>query len=200
MRSYGDMDPAGQPRIPGEDAGALLAFVYGDLRRIAAGYLHHERPDHTLQPTALVHEAWCRLAPRVAEFGASREEFVAIAATTMRHILVDHARARHAEKRGGSRARVGIGADDGLGMRDIASSESGRPDAIDLIALDEALERLRGIDARQARLVELRFFGGLTLDEAAALIGIARRSADREWACARAWLWQELRDDETVTP
>jgi RNA polymerase sigma-70 factor, ECF subfamily len=194
------MDSAGQDRIPDEDAGALLAFVYGDLRRIAAGYLRHERPDHTLQPTALVHEAWCRLAPRITELGASREEFVAVAATTMRHILVDHARARHAEKRGGGRSRIGIGVSADFSVADIPTADADRPDAIDLIALDEALERLRAIDARQSRLVELRFFGGLSLGEAAALLGIAPRSADREWACARAWLWNELRDDEAVTP
>jgi RNA polymerase sigma factor (TIGR02999 family) len=182
--------PAEGPRE--DDAGALLALVYGDLRRIAAGYLRQERPDHTLQPTALVHEAWCRLAPSLTERGASREEFVAVAATTMRHILVDHARARNAAKRGGTRDRIGL--------EHLPAADGTGPTAVDLLALDEALRRLQSIDARQARLVELRFFGGLSLEEAAALIGFAKRTADREWACARAWLWNELRDDEALAP
>jgi RNA polymerase sigma-70 factor, ECF subfamily len=162
----------------------LLAETYAELRRLAASYLRGERPDHTLQPTALVHEAWCRLAGRAAALGESRERFIATASMVMRRILVDHARTKGAAKRGGERHRVTL-------APELAVAES----TCDVIALDDALNRLRSIDERQARLVELRFFGGLSLAEAAALTNLPARSADREWACAKAWLWEALRED-----
>lgn len=172
----------------------LLVQTYAELRRLAAGYLRSERSGHTLQATALVHEAWCRLAPRAAMVGTSREQFIAAAATAMRRILVDHARARGAIKRGGPGSAHG---GERLSLDpDLVSSA---PD-VDLIALDDALSHLRSLDVHQARLVELRFFGGLTLEEAASLIGMSPRTADREWALAKAWLWQALRNAEDVRP
>jgi RNA polymerase sigma-70 factor (ECF subfamily) len=180
-------DPsAPEPSPPTESAEALLAHTYGELRRLAARYLRSERPDHTLQPTALVHEAWCRLSGHLDAGHVTRDRFLATAATVMRRILVDHARARGAEKRGGDRSRITLNPD--LIASDVA---------VDVVALDDALERLRSIDARQARLVELRFFGGLSLGEAAALMELSPRSADREWSCAKAWLWEALHDERS---
>lgn len=174
---------------PAESADALLAHTYGELRRLAARYLRSERPDHTLQPTALVHEAWCRLSSHLDAGHVSRDHFMATAATVMRRILVDHARARRREKRGGHRARITL-------SPDLIASDA----PVDVVALDDALERLRSIDVGQARLVELRFFGGMTLGEAAALMGLSQRSADREWSCAKAWLWEALHDDRGEGP
>jgi RNA polymerase sigma-70 factor, ECF subfamily len=163
----------------------LLTETYDELRRLAASYLRAERRDHTLQPTALVHEAWCRLAAQQRASSIGRESFVAQAAVVMRRILVDHARARRAAKRGGGGERVTID------VADIAD----RAGDIDVLALDEALDRLRALSAVQASLVDFRFFGGLTLEEAAALLGIPSRAADREWACAKAWLFRALEDN-----
>jgi RNA polymerase sigma-70 factor, ECF subfamily len=171
-----DLDPSG-----------LLLQTYDELRKLAGTYLRGERAGHTLQPTALVHEAWVRLADYARHDGTSRERFVAEAATVMRHILVDHARARNAAKRGGGEGRAAMH-DDAL----MVSAHTGA-DALDILALDEALERLRAIDPAQARLVELRFFGGLTLSEAAALMSLPQRTADREWRCAKAWLADAIR-------
>jgi RNA polymerase sigma-70 factor, ECF subfamily len=143
----------------------LLPVIYDELKRLAAAYLRRERPGHTLQPTALVHEAYLRLLRDRPDRWQNRAHFCAIAAHSMRQILIERARARHAQKRGGARARVTL--DDGL-IRVVEPS-------VDLVALDEALERLQALDPTQARLVELRFFGGLTIDETAEAMHLIAR-------------------------
>ena len=167
-----------------EDAAVrLFPIVYDELRRLAAAALRRERADHTLQPTALVHEAFLRLVDVPESRLQDRSHFVAIAARAMRRVLVDHARGKHALKRGRSEVRIPI--DD----VDVASATSTE---VDLVALDEALGRLATFDERQARIVELRFFGGLTVEETAALIGASPRTVKRDWHMARAWLKREL--------
>jgi len=173
--------------VAGGDAVAaerLFPIVYDELHRIASIYMRRERPDHTLQATALVHEAFVRLVVTGSE--ASRFEnlrhFVATAAVAMRRILVNHAKARAAEKRGGGEPV--------LGLDQVAAAFNGR--SINLVALDESLARLAELDARQARLVELRFFGGMTVEDCAATLGISARTAQYEWAHARAWLRGQL--------
>ena len=163
-------------------AAAIFPIVYDELRRIAASVLRHERADHTLQPTALVHEAFLRLAETEDAPWQNRAHFVAIAARAMRRVLVDHARGRNALKRGSGEVRVPL---DNL---DVPAATTG----VDLVALDEALERLAALDERQARIVEVRFFGGLTVEETAALIGASERTVKRDWQMARAWLKREL--------
>lgn len=160
----------------------LLPLVYEELRRLAATHFAQERPDHTLQPTALANEAYMLLAgdPRVRV--ANRTHFFRLASKVMRQILVDHARKRDALKRRPVRERVLI--DDGAD----ASSGSG----IDLLALNDAMERLAVLSPRKARLMELRFFGGLSIEDAADVMDISRTQATREWRTARAWLADEL--------
>lgn len=160
----------------------LLPVVYQELRRLAAAYLRRERPGGTLQPTALVHEAYLRLAKDAPGRWQNRAHFCAIAAHSMRQILIDRARARQAAKRGGERQRVTL--DDGV------AATSGR--GIDLLALDEALERLAALDPVQARIVELRFFGGLTIEETATAMSISPATVKRHWTVASAWLAREL--------
>jgi RNA polymerase sigma factor (TIGR02999 family) len=160
----------------------LLPIVYAELRRIAGGYLRAERPGHTLQPTALVHEAYMRLVDQRDVAWESRAHFVAVAAQTMRRILVDHARARLAGKRSGGLARVEL-------SEGLASVEQRD---VDLIDLDAALERLEEMDPRMARVVELKYFGGLTNPEIAEVVGISVATVDRERAIATAWLRREL--------
>jgi RNA polymerase sigma factor (TIGR02999 family) len=160
----------------------LLPQIYGELRRLASAYLRRERPDHTLQPTALVHEAFLRLVDQRAVRWQNRAHFFGIAAQAMRRILVDHARAHGAEKRGAGDRRVSL--DDTLLV-------TGAPD-VDLLALDEVLTRLATIDPLQSRIVELRYFGGLTLEETAEVMGISPATVGREWTMARAWLFAEL--------
>jgi RNA polymerase sigma-70 factor, ECF subfamily len=166
----------------------LLPVVHGELRRIASAYLRRERPDHTLQPTALVNEAYLRLAERGEVAWESKTHFLAIAANVMRQILVDHARARHADKRNGDRARVEL--DEAL----VIAFERD----LDLVWLDEALDRLGALDPRLARVVELRFFGGLTTKEAAEVLEISTATVEREWATARGWLRRELTRGESA--
>jgi RNA polymerase sigma-70 factor (ECF subfamily) len=166
------------------DAGALdalLPLVYEELRRVARAQMRRERPGQTLEATALVHEAWMRLAGGSVP-AEDRTHFIAIAARLMRQILVERARARHAAKRGGRRERVTL--DEGL------LPSSGTP--VDVLALDEALERLAAIDPMNARLVELRFFGGLTVEEAAEALDMSPATIKRRWALARAFLLREL--------
>jgi RNA polymerase sigma-70 factor (ECF subfamily) len=161
---------------------SLLPIVYQELRRLAASYLRRERPGQTLQPTALVHEAYLRLMKDKPGRWQNRAHFCAIAAHSMRQILIERARARGAQKRGGARHRVTL--DEAL----VAGGER----SIDLVALDEALERLAAFDPEQARLVELRFFGGLTVEETAAAMNISPATVKRHWAVAWAWLAREL--------
>jgi RNA polymerase sigma factor (TIGR02999 family) len=162
----------------------LLPLVYDELRRLAARRLAQENPGQTLQATALVHEAYLRLVgPDAGKPWDGRGHFFAAAAEAMRRIVLDRARDRKRLKRGGNRRRQSLDLD-GL------ISDDAPPD--DLIDLDEALGRLAQIDARGAELVKLRLFAGLTLDEAAAALGVVRRTAERDWAFARAWLFRQL--------
>lgn len=167
---------------PDAQVPALMPLVYEELRRIAARYMRQERPGQTLQPTALVNEAFLRLAGDGRTRFAGKTHFVAIAAIAMRRILVERARARRALKRGGGPARVTL--DEGL------LAHTGRP--IDVIALDEALQRLEALDPEQVRIVELRYFGGLTVEETAAAIGVSPATVKRQWTVARAWLKRAL--------
>jgi RNA polymerase sigma factor (TIGR02999 family) len=161
---------------------ALVPEVYEELRRLAASYMRKEREAHTLQATALANEAYVRLADETKVQWRGRAQFLAIAARAMRQILVDHARRHGAEKRGANRARVTLA--------DTAGS-FGQP-ALDLLALDEALHALGALDERKARVVELRFFAGLTAREAAEALGVSETTADDDWALARAWLRRRL--------
>ena len=165
-----------------QGAGPLMDAVYGELRRLARGYLRRERPDHSLRPTALVHEAYLKLVDQRRVRWESRAHFFAIAAHLMRRILVDHARAHKAAKRGGG-ARVPL-----------LDIDAGAPAPdVEILALDRALDRLEAIDQRRSQLVELRFFGGLTVDETAAVLAVAPITVKRDWVLARAWLYRELR-------
>src|SRR6267154_262954 len=160
----------------------LIPQVYGELRRLAAHYMRSERGNHTLQPTALVNEAYTRLVQQPQIPWQSRAHFFATASHLMRHILVDHARARRAGKRGGLQRQVTL--DDAL----LPSSER----TMDVLILDEALENLAQFDPRQARIVELHFFSGLTFAEIALVLKVAERTVKRDWSMARAWLKGEL--------
>jgi len=162
-----------------------MPIVYAELRQLAAHYLRQERPAHTLQPTALVHEVYMRLAGHVGQHGAAwddRAHFFGIAARVMRQVLVDYARTSGAAKRGAGRLRVTLNE---------WSHMTPGPD-LDILALEAALTRLATLDAGQARLVELRFFAGLTLEEAADVLGRSPRTLKRDWRSARAWLQREL--------
>ena len=161
----------------------LLPHIYNELHRQAAAYLRRERPNHTLQTTALVHEAYLKLIDQKQVEWKSRGHFFALAAQAMRRILVDHAKSRHREKRGGPNEDIPL--EDEL----LAVAEETN---IDVIALDEALSRLAKFDPQQERIVEMRYFAGLSLDETAAAIGISRATAARDWAVAKAWLHREL--------
>lgn len=168
---------------------ALLPRVYAELRRLAAVHLRSDRAGHTLQPTALVHEAYIRLADGAGAEVTGRLHFFRLASKLMRQILVDHARAHDAQKRGGDAARLTLD----------AAHAAAHEESIDLLSLEDALERLEKFSPRKAQLVELRFFGGLSEEQAADALGISRTQASREWRTARAWLADELgdgRDDE----
>ena len=185
-------DPA-TDRISGLAAGPrdgagldeLLPLVYDELRRLARGYLRQERRALTLQPTALVNEAYLKLRNHRPQQLQSRAHVVAIAALAMRQILIEAARARAAMKRGGGAAQVTL--DEGL--------IAGVPTTVDLLAVDEVLRRLADLDPEQARLVELRFFGGLTIEECAEALGMSPATVKRHWAVARAWLQREMTRD-----
>lgn len=164
------------------DVDALMSAIYADLRRIADNQLNRERPDHTLQPTALVHEAYLKLIDQRTTDWKDRTHFFSIAARVIRRILVDHARERRAQKRGGDYRRVEIE------TRELCAGDTNP----DLVELDESLKELAELNARQAQIVEMRYFGGLTLEEISLALGIGRRSVDREWAAARAWLFVRL--------
>ncbi len=170
-------------------AAELLPMVYAELRALAAAMFREERREHTLQPTALVHEAYVRLVDQSAIEWKSRNQFFVIAAKAMRNILVDHARTRGRLKRGGGWEEVTLAAVE-------AEAGAGGTPAVDLMALDEALDRLARLDERKARLVELRYFAGLSEADAAALLGISRSTASEEWRMARAWLHKQMRGDQ----
>jgi len=157
----------------------LFPIVYDELRRRAASYMRREGRGHTLQPTALVNEAYIRLSEQNVGW-KNRSQFFAVASQIMRRILVDHARARHAAKRPSGRTRVTLG--DPVSI----------PREVDLIALDEALQQLEAEDPRQARMVELRFFGGLTHEEVAEAMGVSLATVNREWRVTKAWLYQRV--------
>lgn len=157
----------------------LVPLVYDDLRRVAAGYMRREMPGHGLQPTALVHEAYVRLVDQTRVQWRNRAHFFGVAASMMRRILVDDARRRRADKRGGGAERVTLTGED------IAAPDQ---NGIDVLALHESLERLAAFDPQQARIVELRYFGGLTIDEAAEVVGVSAATVVREWTIAKAWL------------
>jgi len=180
----------------------LTALLYDDLRRLAQGYLRRERADHTIQKTALVHEAFARLVDQRAIDWRDRSHFFALASRLMRGILVDHARARLAEKRGGGARAVSLDqlasrafGDDGLPADHTTPTALQHLDGHtreDVSAIDEALQRLEQIDARQAQIVEMRYFGGLTIEQTADAMGISDATVKREWMHARAWLRCEL--------
>lgn len=161
----------------------LLPLIYSELHRQAAAYLRRERPNHTLQTTALVHEAYLKLVDQRHVEWRNRGHFFAIAAQAMRRILVDHARTHRREKRGGPAENLPL--EEAL----LATADEAN---VDVIALDEALARLAEFDPDQERLVELRYFAGLSLEEAADVLGVSRATAAREWAMAKAWLHREL--------
>lgn len=166
----------------------LLRLVYDPLRAIAERHLHREREGHTLQPTALVHELYLRLVGQRRVDWHDRTHFFAVAATVMRRILVDHARRRKSEKRGGGWVAVTIGA-----AFDVAVVEN-----FDVVALDSALEGLEKVFPQQAKLVELRFYGGLTIDETATVLGVSPATISREWTMARAWLRRAMSPGTTA--
>jgi len=162
----------------------LLPLIYAELRKMAGAYLQRERPGHTLQATALVNEVYLRLAGGEPISWQNRAHFFAIAANSMRQILLDYARRRRTDKRGGKDAHQVDLAPDLLGVS---------PKIENVIAIDEALERLAQIDARQSRLVELRFFAGLNVEEVAEVMGVSAVTIKREWRSAKAWLYRELK-------
>ncbi|MCP3902973.1 MAG: sigma-70 family RNA polymerase sigma factor [Planctomycetes bacterium] len=186
MRSARPTSTIDSVDAPGEDARStetLLPVVYDELRRLADHYLRGERAGHTLQATALVHEAWLRLQDAPWQ---NRAHFMGVAAMAMRRVLVNHAKGRDRLKRGGGKAPIVL-------EETMAVFEDR---AIDLVALDDALTRLAEIDPEQARIVELRFFAGLTVEETAQLLGTSVRTVHRDWAMARAWLHGEIAEGE----
>jgi RNA polymerase sigma factor (TIGR02999 family) len=169
---------AGDPSALGD----LMPLVFDDLRQIARAQFQRETPGHTLQPTALVSEVYLRLCDQRQVHWDNRKQFFAFAAFLMRRILVDHAKGRHTAKRGGGLAALPL--DEALAVP--------VPDEVDLVVLDQALDRLAAIDERQARLVELRFFVGLTNEEAAEVLGVSLTAVKRDWRTARVWLHREM--------
>jgi len=167
-----------------DDAGEVVALIYDELRRMAAAMMARERAAQTLQATALLHEAYLRLVAQTRVDWQGRTHFLAIGAQALRRVLVDHARARLRDKRGGGRVRVELNEDA------LISPERDH----DVLAVDAALTKLARIDERQARVVELRFFAGLTVEEVAAALGLSKRTIEGEWTVARAWLRRELAD------
>ncbi|MDQ3755537.1 MAG: sigma-70 family RNA polymerase sigma factor [Acidobacteriota bacterium] len=168
------------------DAAALddvIRVVYHELRRMADRYLRMERPDHTLQPTALVHEAYLRLVDQTQVNWQNRAQFFGVAAQMMRRILVDHAKTTHRDKRGGAALK--------LPLDEAVNLSQGR--AADLLALDDALKSLAEIDQRKSRVVELRFFGGLSVKETAEALEVSPQTVLRDWKLAKAWLYQEIK-------
>ena len=172
------------PDEPEQAFAKLLPLVYAELRRLAAHYLRGERADHTLQATALVHEAFLRLADQKNVHWQNQDQFVAVASQLMRRVLVDYSRSHHAAKRGGETPKIYL---------DENALAPGR--AAELVALDDALNRLAEIDPEQARIVELRFFGGLSIEETAAVLKISVATLKRRWNVAKAWLAREMKSE-----
>lgn len=170
---------------------ALLPHVYEELRRLAVDCMRREPPGHTLRPTALVHEAYLRLVDQRSVGGLDRERFIGAAASMMRRVLINHARDRHAFKRGNGAQRISLRA------VDVDGPDIEGPD-VDLVALGAALEQLMRIDERKARVVELKFFGGMSNDEVGALLQVSVATVERDWTFARAWLFDALAD--TASP
>ncbi len=161
---------------------ALLPLVYAELKRRADGLMRRERAGHTLQPTQLVHDAYLALVQQRRATWQNRAHFFAVASQKMRRILVDHARARHRQKRGGGALRISL--HDGLGLTTQRDE--------DVLAVEQALKRLEEVDERQAHIVTLRFFSGLTVDEVAAVLGTSKRAVEAEWTMIKAWMRREL--------
>lgn len=201
-------DPQSPPQVPADitlllhaaasgdrrDLDALMAAIYHDMRRLAASHMNGERRDHTLSPTALVHEAYVKFIDQRNTDWKNRLHFFAVAARIIRRILIDHAREKHALKRGGTGSAQAT-----AGLTLISLHERDVPGPardVDLLALDEALLELASLDEQQARIVELRYFGGCTVEEVAQLLNIGKRTVDREWQAARAWLFDRLSEDE----
>ncbi|MGE0592581.1 MAG: sigma-70 family RNA polymerase sigma factor [Vicinamibacterales bacterium] len=178
--------PTRRPGPSGAGAASeLFPVVYGELRKVARQYLGRERAEHTLQPTALVHEAWLRLRDQRRVAWQGRTHVLAVGAQAMRRVLVDHGRAQKRVKRGGGAAR--------LTLHDWLDAAEDRPlDIEEALALDDALTRLAALDERQATVVEMRYFGGLSVAEVAELLGVSTRTVEGEWTHARAWLRREL--------
>lgn len=168
----------------------LLPIVYDELRRLAESHLRHEQPDHTLQATALVHEAYLRLIDQTRVRWQNRAHFFAVAAQSIRRILVDHARGKRRQKRGGGRPTLSL--DEALAL--------GHERETDLVALDEALTRLSVEHPDKARVVEMRFFGGLTTEDAAEVLDVTTRTVERHWQFARAWLYRSLAEGGDGAP
>lgn len=175
LKDWADGNPSALER--------LMPLVYSELRRQARNYLRRERADHTLQPTALVNEAYLRLVDQKNARWQNRSQFFGVAAQLMRRILVDHARLHQAQKRGGSGQQR-------LSLTNVEQVGAG-PD-LDLLALHEALNELAAVDPQQARIVELKFFGGLSIEESAEVLGIGHATVERDWKMARAWLRSKL--------
>jgi len=163
-------------------AGRLVQSIYDQLRALAEAYLRNERRDHTLEPAALVHEAYLRLIDQAETDWNDRSHFLALSAEMMRRVLVDHARRRLAVKRGGERQRVTLS-----GIAEPAGSQN-----IEVLALEDALGRLHALDPRQAKIVELRFYGGLTNKEVASQLGLSESTVEKQWRFTKAWLLREL--------
>jgi len=178
-------DVAGGVAAAAPSTEELFHAVYDELRKLARAFMAGERRDHTLQPTALVHEAYLRLVDQSGASWQGRAHFFAVAARVMRNVLVDHARAHGREKRGGGWRRVTLA--DG-----VAPWTAGGLDREQLLALDQALEKLARLDEREARIVEMRFFSGLTVAEIAEVLSLSKRTVEADWTHARAWLLREL--------
>ena len=178
LNDWSGGDPKAQER--------LMPFVYDELRRLARSFLAKERDDHTLQPTALVHEAYVRLVDQTRVNWQNRAHFYGIASSMMRRVLIDHARSHAAEKRGGGAIRLSID--------DVQAPLEQR--AADFVALDEALKRLSQFDERKSKVVEMRFFGGLNDEEIAEVLGVTTRTVLRDWKKARLWLYRELSTEQ----
>jgi RNA polymerase sigma-70 factor, ECF subfamily len=170
----------------GDDGAAskLIPVVYDELRRLAGSYMRRERADHTLQATALVHEAYLKLVEQRSVNWQSRAHFFGVAAQLMRRILIDHARGHSRQKRGGDDQKVSL--DEAL----IFSEQQ----ADELLAVDDSLNQLAKIDPRQAKVVEMRFFGGLSIEEAAEVLGVSPKTVKRDWSVAKAWLYADLKE------